>query len=428
MNISIGKRIQTFRKQKGMSQQDLSDYLGITRQAISKWELDQTLPDLETLVKMAELFEISLNELIGVEENSKSISELYDLMQTIVNTQQKANKKRDFVQLITIILCVLSLLLNTLSNKTSTPRPQKIDEPITSNTIISNMYEFTKDRFNQLPSSPFLSEKSNIQLYYYNLENHSVRLTGTLYLNEYSNNTTVYLTFEYEDLLIYPGPEKHIVEKKLTHTRNNEFTLDIEIPLENYRSAYLTITHEDNRTNFISLDNGIQLNYLYHVLFGHLNLTIPTDENGQLQLDTIVFDPTMYNTYRDNLFWGYWDTPLVITLVNETTGQYYDEFMVNLSEKTTHQLENPLQENSPISILISFNEVLSPFTHYDGFDYSKVIDFGMKLNDNYSDYETQIPLSFTINNTNEEYYISRLPISYDQETNIYTFEEEPFSK
>ena len=102
--------------------------------------------------------------------------------------------------------------------------------------------------------------------------------------------------------------------------------------------------------------------------------------------------------------------------------------MVNLSEKTTHQLENPLQENSPISILISFNEVLSPFTHYDGFDYSKVIDFGMKLNDNYSDYETQIPLSFTINNTNEEYYISRLPISYDQETNIYTFEEEPFSK
>ena len=98
MNISIGKRIQTFRKQKGMSQQDLSDCLGITRQAISKWELDQTLPDLETLVKMAELFEISLNELIGVEENSKSISELYDLMQTIVNTQQKANKKRDFVQ------------------------------------------------------------------------------------------------------------------------------------------------------------------------------------------------------------------------------------------------------------------------------------------------------------------------------------------
>ena len=125
MNISIGKRIQTFRKQKGMSQQDLSDYLGITRQAISKWELDQTLPDLETLVKMAELFEISLNELIGVEENSKSISELYDLMQTIVNTQQKANKKRDFVQLITIILCVLSLLLNTLSNKTSPPRPKK---------------------------------------------------------------------------------------------------------------------------------------------------------------------------------------------------------------------------------------------------------------------------------------------------------------
>ena len=44
MNISIGKRIQTFRKQKGMSQQDLSDFLGITRQAISKWELDQTLP------------------------------------------------------------------------------------------------------------------------------------------------------------------------------------------------------------------------------------------------------------------------------------------------------------------------------------------------------------------------------------------------
>lgn len=314
--------------------------------------------------------------------------------------------------------------------KDATPKPQTTDESVIYNTIISNMYEFTKDRFNQFPSSPFLSEKSNIQVYYYNLKENSVRLTGTIYLNEYSENTIVTISFEYADE--FPS-NKHTIEKNLSHTKRNEYALDTEIPLENYYSAYLTITQGDGKSNFISLDNGFQHNFLYHVLFSHLNLTIPTDENGQLKLDTVVFDPTIYNTYRDNLFWGYWDTSIVITLLDEKTGHNYDEFKVNLKEKTVHQLKAPLKENTPISIRFTFEGVPAPFTPTYLIDigilqYFKELTFGTKLdNNNYLDYETEIPISFTINHTNEEYIISRLPISFNEKTHIYSFEDEPFS-
>ena len=78
MNQTIGTRIQMLRKQNGMSQQNLADKLSISRQTISKWESDQSLPDLDTLLKMSELFNVSIAYIVGVEEDNKSISQMYE--------------------------------------------------------------------------------------------------------------------------------------------------------------------------------------------------------------------------------------------------------------------------------------------------------------------------------------------------------------
>ena len=63
--MKFSEKLLSLRKQKGMSQEELADKLNVTRQTVSKWELDQTVPDMNKLVEISKLFEISLDELTG---------------------------------------------------------------------------------------------------------------------------------------------------------------------------------------------------------------------------------------------------------------------------------------------------------------------------------------------------------------------------
>ena len=60
----IGKNIKTFREQKNISQLELAEKLNVTRQAVSNWEMGKTHPDIETLHKISDILEISIDELI----------------------------------------------------------------------------------------------------------------------------------------------------------------------------------------------------------------------------------------------------------------------------------------------------------------------------------------------------------------------------
>lgn len=64
----IGKKLVQFRKNKGLSQEELAEDVGVTRQTISNWELNETAPDLKQAQKLGEIFNISLDELVGNED------------------------------------------------------------------------------------------------------------------------------------------------------------------------------------------------------------------------------------------------------------------------------------------------------------------------------------------------------------------------
>ena len=66
--MTLGQRIQELRKQAGLSQEGLGEALGVSRQAVSKWEGDNGVPELDTLIAMSRLFRIPLGQLLGVEE------------------------------------------------------------------------------------------------------------------------------------------------------------------------------------------------------------------------------------------------------------------------------------------------------------------------------------------------------------------------
>ena len=61
----IGKKLIQFRKNNGLSQEELAEDVGVTRQTISNWELNETAPDLKQAQKLSEIFNISLDELVG---------------------------------------------------------------------------------------------------------------------------------------------------------------------------------------------------------------------------------------------------------------------------------------------------------------------------------------------------------------------------
>ena len=77
--MSIADRILTLRKSKGMSQEQLAEAMGVSRQAVSKWESEQASPDPEKIIAMSEIFGVTTDYLLkGIEpekENEKKPEE-----------------------------------------------------------------------------------------------------------------------------------------------------------------------------------------------------------------------------------------------------------------------------------------------------------------------------------------------------------------
>lgn len=61
---SIGERLLALRMQKGMTQEELAEYLNVSRQSVSKWELNKTLPDVDKMVQLADLYGVSMDHLV----------------------------------------------------------------------------------------------------------------------------------------------------------------------------------------------------------------------------------------------------------------------------------------------------------------------------------------------------------------------------
>ncbi|MBR2894177.1 MAG: helix-turn-helix transcriptional regulator [Oscillospiraceae bacterium] len=73
--MTLGQRIQELRKRKGLSQESLGASLGVSRQAVSKWEGDNGIPELNTIIAMSHLFGVTVGQLLGVEEPTSSETE-----------------------------------------------------------------------------------------------------------------------------------------------------------------------------------------------------------------------------------------------------------------------------------------------------------------------------------------------------------------
>lgn len=65
--MTFGKKISELRKTAGLSQEEFGEMFGVSRQSVSKWESDQTLPEFATIIKIADFFNVSIDEMLGRE-------------------------------------------------------------------------------------------------------------------------------------------------------------------------------------------------------------------------------------------------------------------------------------------------------------------------------------------------------------------------
>ncbi|MDE5909958.1 MAG: helix-turn-helix domain-containing protein [Lachnospiraceae bacterium] len=77
--MTFAEKLKSIRKQAGMSQEQLAEKLGVSRQAVTKWETDAGIPDIENIMAISALFDISIDELFSNDKGAKKLTEyLYE--------------------------------------------------------------------------------------------------------------------------------------------------------------------------------------------------------------------------------------------------------------------------------------------------------------------------------------------------------------
>lgn len=88
--MTLGNNFFNARKKQGLSQEEVAEKLGVSRQTISKWELDETLPDINQSKKLAAAFKVSLDELIEFDPD------LNDIKEVIAKTNEEKQQAIDW--------------------------------------------------------------------------------------------------------------------------------------------------------------------------------------------------------------------------------------------------------------------------------------------------------------------------------------------
>lgn len=90
--MKLGNNLFNARKNSGLSQEEVAEKLGVSRQTISKWETDETLPDIQQSKNLAKLYRMSLDKLIEFDIDVEKIE------QVIENTSEETQNKIDWTK------------------------------------------------------------------------------------------------------------------------------------------------------------------------------------------------------------------------------------------------------------------------------------------------------------------------------------------
>ncbi len=109
--MTLGQKIQAMRKERGLSQEALGEVLGVSRQAVSKWESDSAIPELDTLIQIGKYFGISVDSLIHPEESSAQSADEEKHMEETPGKISVQIVKKTHPKILIPAACIFAVLL-----------------------------------------------------------------------------------------------------------------------------------------------------------------------------------------------------------------------------------------------------------------------------------------------------------------------------
>ena len=195
--MTFGERIQKYRKMKGLSQEELGKLLHISRQIISKWESNLSSPDIQSCKVMADVFGISLEELL---DESKKIK-----------TDQSTNHRN-----MIIIFGIVVFLAFIMESYVAVKMSERMDTLEEAN---SSLQQQINDFYDYQNREPITLDTNSICSYFSgyisDIKKDSYNINIDLILKNYQDNTTAQVISQ-------------------TNGKTNSEVLDIDVNFENY--------------------------------------------------------------------------------------------------------------------------------------------------------------------------------------------------
>ena len=274
--MSIGKRINKYRKQMSLCQEALGDKLNVSRQAVYKWESDLSLPDSNNLIELSKIFGVSLSELIGEENSSNTI---------IVNEplSKRSDLNRLFSKVMTVIIVLLMVAIGIQALSISKMRSQ-----ITYlNQLVIGMNMNNPGNYPVLPSQPDLFNHFSFDLV--KVDYGQEQMT---YKIDFS------MKVEYKDALYTLNVNDTSYE--LVKDSKRGFTKEIVIPFVEKMDVSLFIDNHDEL------------------------VTYPVYEGNPLRNIIFAYDTNWLRVNKGNLYFDL-DIPVNVFAANHSFGVIFDE-------------------------------------------------------------------------------------------------------
>ena len=118
--MKIGSYLVTARKKRGLSQEDVAQSLDVSRQSVSLWECDQTIPSLDNLISLSNLYNVSISILTGQEDFKDDTNISLDELKNY-NDNSKSKKVLSILSIMFLILSTIFVLVPILSSFLAIP-------------------------------------------------------------------------------------------------------------------------------------------------------------------------------------------------------------------------------------------------------------------------------------------------------------------
>ena len=229
--MTLGERIQKYRKMKGLSQEELGKLLHISRQIISKWESNQSSPDIQSCKAMADVFGISLEELLDESKKTK---------------MDQSTNHRNMIIIFGIVIFLAFIMESYVAVKMS-ERMDALEEANSS--LQQQINDFYGDQPISLDTNSICSYFSG---YISDIKKDSYNINIDLILKNYQDNTIAQVIFK---------TDKDTYTLSL-NKEEDHFKETINLPIQTLQSTQL-ISQTNGETNSEVLDMDVNFeNYL----------------------------------------------------------------------------------------------------------------------------------------------------------------------